>query len=59
MVAAALVVMLTLALSRWLVEPVVALATPLFTLSWIGWALAVVLVWFFAGGSGPGSGADR
>lgn len=58
MLSIALVVALTLALSRWLVEPVVTLTTPLLNLSWIGWALVAVLVWFFAGGSGPGSDAD-
>ena len=58
MLAAILVVMLTLALSRWVVEPVESLTAPLLNLSWAGWALAVVLVWVFAGGSGPGGGAD-
>lgn len=50
MLAAVLMVLLTLALSHWLVEPFVALATPLLSLSWLGWVLLVVLLWLFAGG---------
>jgi hypothetical protein len=50
MLAAVLLVLLTLSLSHWLVEPFVALATPLLNLSWLGWALLAVLLWLFAGG---------
>jgi hypothetical protein len=50
MLAAVLLVLLTLALSHWLLEPLMALATPLLNLSWLGWALLAVLLWLFAGG---------
>jgi hypothetical protein len=50
MLAAVLLVLLTLALSHWLLEPFMALATPLLNLSWLGWALLAVLLWLFAGG---------
>ena len=50
MLAALLLVLLTVALSHWLVEPLVLLATPLLTLSWFGWALLAGGLWLFAGG---------
>ena len=51
-----LVVVLTVALSHWLVEPLAVVLRPLFNLSWLGWGLAGLLAWLLAGG-GPGSSA--
>ncbi len=44
------VLLAPLALHHWLVEPFARLSTPLFSLSWLGWALLGVVVWLFAGG---------
>ena len=44
-----LVVLLTQALSHWLLVPLVHLATPLFNLAWLGWLLLAGIVWLFAG----------
>lgn len=44
-----LLTLLTVALSHWLVEPVVALLTRLLALGWIGWGVLAVGVWAFAG----------
>jgi hypothetical protein len=44
-----LVVFLSVALSHWLLEPLVRLATPLFALDWLGWLLVGVILWLFAG----------
>jgi hypothetical protein len=49
MLPALLVVLLSVALSHWLVEPLVRLATPLFNLDWLVWGLLAVVVWLFAG----------
>jgi len=47
-------VVLTVALSHWLVEPLTAVLPPLFNLSWLGWGLLLVLAWLLAGGvAGP------
>jgi len=54
--AAALLVLITLALSHWLLEPLLGLATPLLNLSWIGWAGVAAVLWLFAGGARPGDG---
>jgi len=51
-----LVVVLTVALSHGLVEPLTALLRPVFNLSWLGWGLVGLLAWLLAGG-GPGSSA--
>jgi hypothetical protein len=51
MAAVVLLALITLALSHWLVEPLLGLGTPLLDLSWIGWAVLVTLLWLFAGGS--------
>lgn len=50
MLASVLLALITLALSHWLVEPVVALTTPLLNLSWIGWGLLGAFLWLFAEG---------
>ncbi|MFZ0406978.1 MAG: hypothetical protein WAM11_02545 [Cyanobium sp.] len=44
-----LLLLLTLALSHWLLEPLALLLRPLLTLSWLGWGLLVGLIWLFAG----------
>ena len=48
------VVVLTVALSHGLVEPLAAVLRPVFNLSWLGWGLLGLLGWLLAGG-GPGS----
>ncbi len=50
------VVLLTLALSHWLVEPLVRLLTPLLTLAWLGWGGLLLLLWLLAGSSLQGEG---
>jgi hypothetical protein len=50
------VVVLTVALSHGLVEPLAAVLRPVFNLSWLGWGLLGLLAWLLAGG-GPGSSA--
>jgi hypothetical protein len=49
MLAAVLLVLFTLTLSHWVVEPFVVLATPLLNLSWLGWGMLFALLWLFAG----------
>lgn len=44
-----LLLLLTLALSHWLVQPLTGLIRPLLTFSWLGWGLLVGLLWLFAG----------
>jgi hypothetical protein len=49
MQALSLLVLLTLTLNHWVLEPLAGLLRPLFTLSWLGWGLLVGLIWLFAG----------
>lgn len=49
MVAALLLVILTLALHQWLLQPFTALLQPLLHGSWGLWALLLLGVWLFAG----------
>ena len=49
-------VLITLALSHWLVEPLIRLLTPLFTLAWLGWVGLLLLLWLLAGSSLQGEG---
>jgi hypothetical protein len=49
-----LVVLFTLVLSHWFLEPLVPFATSALNLSWIGWGVLVVLIWCFAGEGGKG-----
>lgn len=58
MLALVLLVMVSLGLSHWLVEPLVLLLRPVVSLAWVGWGMLVILVWLFAG-SGPDRGADQ
>jgi hypothetical protein len=44
-----LLVLLSLTISHWLVEPLATLSTPLLTLSWLGWLLLGVLLWLVSG----------
>lgn len=44
-----LLLLLTLALSHWLLQPLAGLIRPLLTLSWLGWGFLVGLLWLFAG----------
>ena len=45
-----LLVVLLLASSHWLLEPILRVCAPLLSLDWVGWALGAVVVWLFAGG---------
>jgi hypothetical protein len=49
MLAAVIVVLITVAASHWLVEPFVRLASPLLTLSWVVWVLVAAGLWLFSG----------
>ncbi|QPN63024.1 hypothetical protein [Synechococcus sp. CBW1004] len=49
MIGVCLVVLLTLAVHQWLVEPFAALLHPLLHGSWAPWALLLLGVWLFAG----------
>jgi hypothetical protein len=44
-----LLVLLEVSLSRWVLAPLVHLATPLFQLDWLGWLALAALLWLFAG----------
>lgn len=48
------IVLTTLALSHWLLEPLIRVLTPLFTLAWLGWAGLLLLLWLLAGSSVQG-----
>jgi hypothetical protein len=54
-----LVVLLTVALSHGLVEPLAALLRPLLNLSWLGWGLLLFLAWLLAGGGSGSSPPPR
>lgn len=41
--------LVTVALSHWLFEPLLAVLTPLLALGWLGWVLLGAVVWAFAG----------
>lgn len=49
MLAAILLVLITLAFSHWLLEPFVVALQPLLTASWLLWPPLLLLLWFFAG----------
>ena len=44
-----LLVLITLAVSHWLLEPMVLLFKPFFLLSWLPWVLLGVGLWLLAG----------
>ena len=52
----ALLVLVTLTVSHWLVEPLVQLFQPLFLLSWLPWAFLGAGLWLLAGDNPPNSG---
>lgn len=47
-------VLVSLALSHWLVEPLIRVITPLFTLGWLGWGGLALLLWLLAGSQAQG-----
>lgn len=53
MLAAVLLVFLTLVLSHWLVEPLAAGLRPVLTASWLFWPPLLLLLWLFAGREDP------
>jgi hypothetical protein len=53
------VVLLTVALSHGLVEPLAAVLRPVLNFSWLGWGLLVLLAWLLAGGGSPSSPPRR
>jgi hypothetical protein len=57
MLAALLLVLMTVALSHWLLRPLVLLLTPVLNLSWLGWAALALALWLLAGG--PPTSDDR
>ncbi|MEB3255799.1 MAG: hypothetical protein VKJ05_05360 [Synechococcaceae cyanobacterium] len=50
MITLVLVIVSLLSLYHWLLSPFVHLATPLLSLTWLGWFFLAVAVWLFAGG---------
>jgi hypothetical protein len=48
-----LLLIASLSLHHWLIEPLAQLLTPLLTLSWLGWAALAVGLWLFAGPRRP------
>jgi hypothetical protein len=54
-----LVVLLTVALSHGLVEPLAVVLRPVLNLSWLGWGLLVLLAWLLAGGGSEASSPRR
>lgn len=51
MLASVLLVLLCVALTQWLLRPLVLLLTPVLDLSWLGWAALLLLLWLLAGAS--------
>jgi len=51
MLAALLLVLVTLGLGQWVLRPLVLLLTPVLTLSWLGWGLLLLFLWLLAGRS--------
>ena len=54
MLALLLVATLTVALSHWLVLPLLPLLQYLLSLAWLGWAALLLLLWLFAGAAADG-----
>ena len=52
----ALLVLITLVVSHWLVEPMVLLLQPFFVLSWLPWVFLGAGLWLLAGDDPPNSG---
>jgi len=51
-----LLVLITLAISHWLLEPMVLLIKPFFLLSWLPWVFLGVRLWLLAGDDPQSSG---
>jgi hypothetical protein len=51
-----LLVLITLAISHWLLEPMVLLIKPFFLLSWLPWVFLGVGLWLLAGDDPRSSG---
>jgi hypothetical protein len=51
MLAALLLVLVTLGLAQGLLRPLVLLITPVLSLSWLGWGLMILFLWLLAGRS--------
>jgi hypothetical protein len=51
-----LLVLITLAISHWLLEPMVLLIKPFFLLSWLPWVFLGVGLWLLAGDDPQSSG---
>lgn len=51
-----LLVLITLAVSHWLLEPMVLLIKPLFLLSWLPWVFLGLGLWLLAGDDSQSSG---
>ena len=54
-----LLVLLTVALSHGLVEPLAVVLRPVLNLSWLGWGLLVLLAWLLAGAGSESSPPRR
>jgi hypothetical protein len=52
----ALLVLITLAVSYWFLEPMVLLIKPFFLLSWLPWVFLGVGLWLLAGDDSQSSG---
>jgi hypothetical protein len=51
MLALLLLVLISLGLSHWLLEPLGSVLKPLLSLDWLPWGLLGLLIWLFAGGA--------
>jgi hypothetical protein len=54
-----LLVLLTVALSHGLVEPLAVVLRPVLNLSWLGWGLLLLLAWLLAGAGSESSPPRR
>jgi len=52
----ALLVLITLAVSHWFLEPLVLFSKPFFLLSWLPWVFLGVGLWLLAGDDSQSSG---
>lgn len=49
MLALVLIVVVPLALSHWLIQPLTAIASPFLSLAWWGWLVGFLGIWLLAG----------
>jgi hypothetical protein len=52
-------VLISLTLSHWFVEPLAALLGSLLSLAWLGWGGLLLVLWLLAGGESAASAASR